>query len=54
VKHYVIAGGSHGIGLEIVQQLLNSGHQVTCISRTAPGTSHSALSHITYDFSPPS
>ena len=51
MKHYVIAGGSHGIGLEIVQQLLNSGHQVTCISRTAPSISHSALNHITHDFS---
>ncbi len=51
VKHYVIAGGSHGIGQEIIQQLLNSGHQVTCISRTAPSISHSVLSHIAHDFS---
>ena len=35
-KTYVIAGGSKGIGLELTQQLLNSGATVHVFSRT-PG-----------------
>jgi NAD(P)-dependent dehydrogenase (short-subunit alcohol dehydrogenase family) len=34
-KHFVVAGGSHGIGLELTQRLLNQGFNVTCISRNS-------------------
>jgi NAD(P)-dependent dehydrogenase (short-subunit alcohol dehydrogenase family) len=33
-KHFVIIGGSHGIGLGIVKRLLRVGAQVTVVSRT--------------------
>jgi NAD(P)-dependent dehydrogenase (short-subunit alcohol dehydrogenase family) len=50
VKHFVIAGGSHGIGIEIVKQLLDQGHKVTCVSRTEPELQHSQLHFIAHDF----
>lgn len=33
-KHFVIIGGSHGIGYGITRRLLRDGHQVTVVSRT--------------------
>ncbi|TWU37038.1 SDR family NAD(P)-dependent oxidoreductase [Novipirellula artificiosorum] len=33
-KHYLIVGGSHGIGFGIVQRLLSQGAAVTIVSRT--------------------
>ncbi len=50
MKHFVIAGGSHGIGIEIVKQLLDQGHKVTCVSRTEPELQHSQLHFIAHDF----
>ena len=50
MKHFVIAGGSHGIGVEIVKQLLDQGHKVTCVSRTEPELQHSQLHFIAHDF----
>jgi len=37
----------------MVRQLLSEGHQVTCISRTEPPTSHAGLRHLAHDFSLP-
>ena len=48
-KHYLVVGGSHGIGLEICRKLLQQGNEVTVISRTLgelsewPGVTHHAL-----------
>jgi len=48
-KHYWVVGGSHGIGLEIVKKLIESGYQVTVLSRTMgeldtiPGIEHHSL-----------
>jgi NAD(P)-dependent dehydrogenase (short-subunit alcohol dehydrogenase family) len=50
VKHFVIAGGSHGIGIEIVKQLLDQGHKVKCVSRTEPELQHNQLHFIAHDF----
>ena len=50
-KHFVVAGGSHRIGLQLVHNLLSQGHSVTCISRTAPDVTHTSLHFIAYDFS---
>lgn len=33
-KHYLVVGGSHGIGLELTRKLAEEGNQVTVISRT--------------------
>jgi 3-oxoacyl-[acyl-carrier protein] reductase len=52
-KHFVVAGGSHGIGLQLVETLISQGHSVTCISRTAPNLSHSKLQFTAYDFTSP-
>lgn len=49
MQHYVVAGGSHGIGLELTRLFLEQGHQVTCISRTAPDFSHPGLHIINHD-----
>lgn len=51
MQQYVVAGGSHGIGLELTKLFLERGHQVTCISRTAPDFSHPGLHLINHDLS---
>jgi NAD(P)-dependent dehydrogenase (short-subunit alcohol dehydrogenase family) len=50
-KHFVVAGGSHGIGLELTQRLLNQGLNVTCISRTEPAITNANLQWLEHDFS---
>ena len=51
-KTYVIAGGSKGIGLELTQQLLNSGATVHVYSRTAGELATADnLTHHVCDFS---
>jgi len=48
---FVIAGGSHGMGLGIVQRLLDAGASVTVLSRTLGQLpAHERLTHITHDF----
>ncbi len=51
MNHYVIAGGSHGIGLELVRQLAGDARQITVYSRT-PGECLSAdrVVHHSLDF----
>ncbi len=34
MSHFVIAGGSHGIGFELTKRLVAAGHQVNVLSRT--------------------
>ena len=49
-KHYLVAGGSTGIGFELTKQLTEAGHQVTVLSRTKGALdSLSNIHHITYD-----
>lgn len=49
-KNYLIIGGSTGIGLAIVQQLLAAGHRVVAVSRTRGQLSdHPQLTHIQAD-----
>lgn len=48
-KHYVVVGGSHGIGLGIVDRMIAAGHAVTVLSRTneslasRPGVTHVSI-----------
>jgi 3-oxoacyl-[acyl-carrier protein] reductase len=49
-NHYLVVGGSHGIGRDIVQQLLSAGNHVTMISRNSEGVpADPKLSHIAQD-----
>lgn len=51
-KHYWVVGGSHGIGLEIVKKLAQSGDQVTVFSRTIGELDTiSGIGHHTLDIS---
>ena len=51
---YVIAGGSHGIGLEIVRMLAPSAGRIDVWSRTADGLPSAAgIRHLPSDFSNP-
>lgn len=45
-KNYLIAGGSSGIGLELVKKLSGEGHHVTVISRT--GESIAGMPNVTH------
>lgn len=48
-KHYLVVGGSHGIGLELTRKLAEEGNHITVISRTLgdlaaiQGVTHHAL-----------
>jgi NAD(P)-dependent dehydrogenase (short-subunit alcohol dehydrogenase family) len=48
-KHYLVVGGSHGIGLELTRKLAEEGNHITVISRTfgdlaaIQGVTHHAL-----------
>ena len=49
-KHYLVVGGSYGVGLAVVKQLLESRHQVTVISRSADSINELAIAkHISLD-----
>lgn len=49
-QHYLVVGGSSGIGLALTQQLAEAGHQVTVLSRTKESlTSLSGVEHIEAD-----
>ncbi|MEN3175888.1 SDR family NAD(P)-dependent oxidoreductase [Gluconobacter sp. OJA] len=48
-KTIVLTGASGGIGTIVTQKLLDQGHVVVALSRTAPDISHEALTHIRYD-----
>lgn len=49
-KQFVVVGGSHGIGLGIVDRLLAGGHHVTVLSRTSEElASRAAVQHIKLD-----
>lgn len=53
-KHYLIAGASSGIGLQLANDLLEQGHQVTALSRTeGKWISKDTLTHIPYDVNAP-
>lgn len=49
-KHYVIVGGSSGIGLEMVKKLSKEEHSITVISRTKDALHNiENVTHIQYD-----
>jgi NAD(P)-dependent dehydrogenase (short-subunit alcohol dehydrogenase family) len=49
-KNFLIVGGSHGIGLGIVQRLVAAGHSVTVLSRTSEYLATlPAVTHVTTD-----
>ncbi len=49
-KHFIIVGGSSGIGLELTRQLSASNHQVTVLSRTAGEVSSLPnVTHLAHD-----
>ena len=54
MKHYVIAGGSSGIGKALTEQLLAAGHRVYVLARAARTLEpHPNLQFIETDFSVP-
>lgn len=53
-KHYLIVGGSSGIGLELTNYLLEQGHEVTVLSRKEGNwLSKERLHYIPYDVKEP-
>ena len=49
-KHYLVVGGSHGIGLELVKRLLGENCPVTVVSRTSDSLSTlDGVTHIELD-----
>ncbi|MDW3194157.1 MAG: SDR family oxidoreductase [Cytophagales bacterium] len=51
-KHYLIVGASSGIGLQLTNDLLEQGHQVTALSRTE-GNWTKKVNFISYDINEP-
>lgn len=52
MKHYVLAGGTSGIGLALTQQLQQAGHQLTLFSRNGdPVSGMDRVQHHAVDFS---
>ena len=50
-KNYLVAGGSSGIGLDLVRRLSGDGHHVTVVSRTNDALGGiSGVDHIKHDF----
>ncbi|MEL7145300.1 MAG: SDR family oxidoreductase [Bacteroidota bacterium] len=50
-KNYLVAGGSSGIGLDLVKRLVEHGHNVTVVSRTSEALQGMAgVAHIAHDF----
>jgi len=47
-KHYIIIGGSKGIGRALVNEMINRGDQVTVYSRTK-GDLDNSINHIVFD-----
>lgn len=50
MSHFLVAGGSHGIGFGLVQQLLDRQHKVTVLSRTLGELGSLDVRHIVCDF----
>ena len=48
-KQYVVVGGSKGIGLAIVKRLVDEGHRVLILSRTADTLAELDVTHIPWD-----
>lgn len=49
-KHFVIVGGSHGIGSEITRQLLTQGHELSLLCRSqSETTSLPGVHYVPYD-----
>ncbi len=49
-KHYLIVGASSGIGLQLTNDLLNQGHEITALSRTEGNwVTKDHLTYIPYD-----
>lgn len=52
-KHYVIVGGSKGIGLQLTRQLVGQNHEVSVLSRTNENLAIRGASHYPYDVTDP-
>ena len=48
-SHYLLVGGSSGIGLHVAQKLLAENYQVTSLSRSAPSLQHPNFHHHVFD-----
>jgi 3-oxoacyl-[acyl-carrier protein] reductase len=49
-RNFVVVGGSSGIGFELTRRLIDDGHQVSVLSRTAgQSTELPGVRHITFD-----
>ena len=49
-KNFIVVGGSSGIGFELTRRLVDDGHQVTVLSRTAGQlTKLDLIRHVPYD-----
>ncbi|KAA0023051.1 SDR family oxidoreductase [Antrihabitans cavernicola] len=49
--HVAVIGGTGGLGAHVVSELLNRGHQVRVVSRSAPDLMRANLTHRTADLS---
>lgn len=50
-KHFLIVGGTSGIGLALTNMLVNEGHQVTVLSRTHQNLEGLQVNHVAADVS---